>query len=408
MGKWKTVEKLGMICPVRKGQSLTSSNMVEGDIPVIAGGMSYCGYHNRFNRKENTITVSASGANAGVVLFHNNKIFATDCSTIEASDKYDIKFIYYNLLNRQDKIFQLQSGLAQPHVYPKDIEALSLEFPESPSEQTKIAKILTTIDTTIEKTKALIEKHKNIKEGLLQDLLANGIDENGNIRSPKTHKYKPSELGMIPEEWDCVSVANMFKLRARIGWQGLKASEFVEDGPFVVTGTDLQNGEINWETCYHVSEFRYKQDSGIQLKNHDLVITKDGTIGKTAMVNNCPEKVTLNSGLFVVRPTNNSVMTEYLYLILSSRLFELFMKNILTGSTIKHLNQCEFYKLLYAMPNIKNLEKCLEEQKRIVDTVQSIGIKIKQEQQQLLKFQSIKKGLMQDLLTNTVSVDCLL
>ena len=143
-----------------------------------------------------------------------------------------------------------------------------------------------------------------------------------------------------------------FSLRARIGWQGLRADEFLDYGPYLVTGTDFSNGKVNWDTCYHVTEERYKQDTGIQLHEHDLLVTKDGTIGKTAIVQNCPEKATLNSGVFVVRATNKSVVPAYLYYVLSSRDFEIFLANTLTGSTIKHLNQEHFYKFKFSAPEL--------------------------------------------------------
>ena len=130
-----------------------------------------------------------------------------------------------------------------------------------------------------------------------------------------------------------------FSLRARIGWQGLRSDEFKTEGPYLVTGTDFHNGRVNWDDCYHVTEERYAQDKGIQLREHDLLITKDGTIGKTAVVIDCPEKATLNSGVFVVRAINNEVVPEFLHYILHSYWFDEFVRNVLTGSTIKHLNQ---------------------------------------------------------------------
>src|SRR5258708_380739 len=94
--------------------------------------------------------------------------------------------------------------------------------------------------------------------------------------------------------WPRTTIAESAYLRGRIGWQGLKASEFVEEGPYLVTGTDFSGGRINWADCYHVSESRYAEAEYIHLKNEDVLITKDGTIGKVALVNDCPEKAVLN------------------------------------------------------------------------------------------------------------------
>ena len=140
--------------------------------------------------------------------------------------------------------------------------------------------------------------------------------------------YKNTEVGIIPNDWDVINLGENSLIKARIGWQGLRAEEFTDYGPFLVTGTDFVNGKIDWDTCYHIDERRFRQDVGIQLKERDLLITKDGTIGKTAIVHDCPEQATLNSGVFVVRAINGDVVPEYLYYVLNSHQFYLFMRNI--------------------------------------------------------------------------------
>jgi type I restriction enzyme S subunit len=186
-------------------------------------------------------------------------------------------------------------------------------------------------------------------------------------------------------------IEDCFNLRARIGWQGLRAEEFTDYGPYLVTGTDFANGKIDWDTCYHVDEHRFKQDVGIQLREHDLLITKDGTIGKTAVVQDCPEKVTLNSGVFVVRAINGNIVSEYLYYVLNSRQFDLFMRNILTGSTIKHLNQEHFYKFAFEAPDVTR-------QSKIAEILSSVDEAIDKTCALIEKYKNIKAGMMQDLL----------
>lgn len=185
-----------------------------------------------------------------------------------------------------------------------------------------------------------------------------------------------------------------FSLRARIGWQGLRADEFLDYGPYLVTGTDFVNGKVNWDTCYHVAEERFKQDTGIQLHEHDLLVTKDGTIGKIAIVQNCPEKATLNSGVFVVRAINKSVVPSYLYYVLSSRDFELFLANTLTGSTIKHLNQEHFYKFKFEAP------EDTKEQAKIAEVLATIDEAIDTTRHLIEKYRNTKSGLMKDLLAS--------
>ena len=111
------------------------------------------------------------------------------------------------------------------------------------------------------------------------------------------------------------TLVDCFSLRARIGWQGLRSDEFKTEGPYLVTGVDFHNGRVDWDDCYHVSVDRYEQDKGIQLRENDLLVTKDGTVGKTAFVVDCPEQATLNSHIFLVRSKDGSVEPEYLYYI---------------------------------------------------------------------------------------------
>ena len=186
-----------------------------------------------------------------------------------------------------------------------------------------------------------------------------------------------------------------FSLRARIGWQGLRSDEFKTEGPYLVTGVDFHNGRVDWDDCYHVTEERFAQDKGIQLHEHDLLITKDGTIGKTAVVVDCPEKATLNSGVFVVRAINNEVLPEFLHYVLHSHWFDLFVRNVLTGSTIKHLNQEKFYKFSFEAPDVPT-------QKKIVEVLESIDAVINQTRDVLQKRLCVRDGLIQVLLQNGI------
>lgn len=194
------------------------------------------------------------------------------------------------------------------------------------------------------------------------------------------------------------TLVDCFSLRARIGWQGLRSDEFKTEGPYLVTGVDFHNGRVDWDDCYHVTEERYAQDKGIQLHEHDLLITKDGTIGKTAVVVDCPDKATLNSGVFVVRAINNEVVPEFLHYVLHSHWFDLFVRNVLTGSTIKHLNQEKFYKFSFEAPDVPT-------QKKIVEVLESIDAVIDKTRDLIEKYTSLMKGVVQDILTDNITDD---
>ncbi len=149
-------------------------------------------------------------------------------------------------------------------------------------------------------------------------------------------------------------------LKARIGWQSLRTDEFVDEGPYCVTGTDFQNGKVNWSTAYHVSVERYEMDRNIQLAKDDLLVTKDGTIGKVAVIEELNAPATLNSGVFVVRPKINGLATNFLGWVIRSKVFDDFVAFNFSGSTINHLYQNVFETFRFPFPDLAT-------QRRIAD-----------------------------------------
>ncbi len=120
---------LGDCVSVVKGKNITRDTVVEGDVPVVAGGLNPAYFHDTANAQQPVITVSASGANAGFVNIYQKDIWASDCSYI-SKDATDTPFFFYSLLkSRQNEIFGMQHGAAQPHVYPKDLVRLEVVYP---------------------------------------------------------------------------------------------------------------------------------------------------------------------------------------------------------------------------------------------------------------------------------------
>ena len=155
-----------------------------------------------------------------------------------------------------------------------------------------------------------------------------------------------------PSTWKLGRIKSNTYVKARIGWQGLRSDEFILNSDwYCVTGTDFKNGSIDWENCYCVEEDRYNQDKKIQLKIDDLLITKDGTIGKIALIKDLPKKSTLNSGVFVTRPLMKSYNVDYFYWVLSSNVFRDFIDYHKNGSTILHLYQNVFERFVFLIPS---------------------------------------------------------
>jgi len=110
-----------------RGKNITTADMIDGDVPVISAGIDPSGYHNVSNVQGKSLTISASGANAGFLKYNLNDIWAADCSYYQ-NDMY-FWFAYHTLHFLQPVIMNLQNGSAQPHVYPKHINGLTILIP---------------------------------------------------------------------------------------------------------------------------------------------------------------------------------------------------------------------------------------------------------------------------------------
>lgn len=169
----------------------------------------------------------------------------------------------------------------------------------------------------------------------------------------KYETYKDSGIewiGQIPEHWEVIPMKHYFYMKGRIGWQGLKADEFLEEGPYLVTGTDFENGKVCWERCYHISEERYNEAPEIHVERGDLLITKDGTVGKLALINEKPEKVSLNSHLLILRPYDNNIDNHFTYWALQSVVFKDYVGLSSSGSTMASLSQEKIGSFLLVLP----------------------------------------------------------
>ncbi len=192
-------------------------------------------------------------------------------------------------------------------------------------------------------------------------------------------------------EWVEKPILDIASMKARIGWQNLRKEEYLDNGIYyLITGTDFENGKINWDKAKFVSYERFIQDSNIILKEGDILITKDGSIGKLAFIyelNN--KKATLNSGIFRIRLKSENKL--FIFYTFFSPLFKSFMNKLTAGSSITHLYQKDFknYKLI--------IPKEIKEQQKIADTLKSLDDLIEAQSKKVEKLKEYKKGLMQKL-----------
>lgn len=156
-------------------------------------------------------------------------------------------------------------------------------------------------------------------------------------------------------------ITDVALVKARVGWQRLTTAEYQETGDYyLITGTDFKNGKIDFNSCVFVSKERYEMDPNIIVGKGDILITKDGTLGKVAFMAEEPNKpTTLNSGVFRIHTTDPQVSSRYLFHYFTSKYFTDFVNSVKTGSTIPHLTQQGLVSLNIPIPS-------LEEQNRVV------------------------------------------
>jgi len=204
-------------------------------------------------------------------------------------------------------------------------------------------------------------------------------------------RFKQDNGSNYPD-WNNKKLIKLASIHARIGWQNMRVSEFQDIGDYyVITGTDFKNGKVNFDTCKFVSKERYDQDEHIQVNNGSVLVTKDGTLGKTAYIQELNKPATLNAGVYNIRSLDNhELINKYLFHYLSSPLLKKFAYEKSTNGPIRHLNQEILVNFNVKFP-------CPEEQQKIADFLSDIDNQIENYQQSLDNLESQKKELLRQV-----------
>lgn len=316
--------------------------------------------------------------------------------------KKKVDFLSYFLKSQfiKDHIMMIQAGSSKEGLSMGQALRLPIVIPEEVI-QTEIANYLdqktVSIDKKIELLEKKAEKYRELRKSLIEKAVTKGLDRNVELKDSGIEW-----IGEIPAHWNVLRIKEYTYVKARIGWQGLRSDEFMDEGDYrCVTGTDFKDGTIDWSNCHFVSKERFDQDKKIQLKLGDLLITKDGSIGKLALVKDLPEKTTLNSGVFVTRPLLKKYDNEFMYWLLSSSVFTNYIDLTKNGTTILHLYQNVFEKFIYPIPPIeeqKQISLYLYEKTHAIDSI------IDNLQRQLDSLLELKKTLINDVVTGQLKV----
>ena len=333
-------------------------------------------YHVSLNRyeidqniqlKENDLLITKDGTIGKVAVVRNMPGLATLNSGVfllrsigEGVHSSYLKWVVQSKVF-DDFVMYNSTGSTINHLYQNVFEQFRFPYPDH-AIQKIIADFLdretARIDRLIDKKQRLVELAEEKRSALITAAVTGEIDPATGKRRGRDCRnagggssVKRPWLEGNNNQFDVRKLAHVGRLKARIGWQNLRTDEFIEKGPYCVTGTDFSNGEINWNTSYHVSLNRYEIDQNIQLKENDLLITKDGTIGKVAVVRNMPGLATLNSGVFLLRSIGEGVHSSYLKWVVQSKVFDDFVMYNSTGSTINHLYQNVFEQFRFPYPD---------------------------------------------------------
>ena len=324
-------------------------------------------------------------------------ILSTGFALIEP--KIESAYLYQVL---QTQRFNLQKdryaeGSTQQAISQSDFDKLTISFPEDRQEQCKIAEVFSTIDDAIEKTDALIEKYKRMKIGIMQDLFRYGVDDKGKIRSEKTHKFKNSPLGKIPDEWD-VGFLDVLGQRGSGHTPSKSHPEYWNGGIKWVSLADTYKLDDLYirDTEQEISNEGIKHSSAVLHPAGTVIVSRDAAVGKSAILSE-PMAVSQH---FIVWRCGERLDNHYLYYWLQNdkRSFE----TIALGSTIVTIG-LSFFKN-YRIP----FPKSVVEQKRIASSLIGIENLINTEVSYSEKLSALKAGLMEDLLTGIVRTNHLI
>ncbi|WP_270439261.1 restriction endonuclease subunit S [Candidatus Bacteroides intestinigallinarum] len=269
------------------------------------------------------------------------------------------------------------------------------------AEQEQIVKYLDwkcgEVDRIVEVRERQIKLLGELRTSVISRAVTRGLNPNAPLKDSGI-----DWIGQIPEHWEICRLKNACSLKGRIGWKGLRSEEFEQISyAYLVTGQDFHSAIIDWTKCYQISKERYDEDPYIQLSNGDLLITKDGTIGKIAKVSNMDKPSCLNSGIFVMKQTKALFEQSYLYWLLESSLLKEFNNYTSTGTTILHLYQNVFENMPFIIPSLSEQQQIAEYLDKKTEEIDSTIDKFKV---QIDKLKEYRQALIAEVVTGKIDI----
>lgn len=246
------------------------------------------------------------------------------------SDEVDVEYLSYYLSSWATQLYFIKranSSGGQANISPAIVGEYEIPIPEL-GIQKKIAGILSVLDEKIR----INDKINENLEQQIETILLKTID-NANTQPVKLGDY--------------------LYIKGRIGWKGLKKSEYLPVSDYrIINGESLTLSGIDWNKAGYISAERYEESPEIMLNIGDILLSKDGTIGKIGYVDKLETPTSVASGIFVIRNTRQAeISTQFIYYLLKSRLFKAFITSRTEGSVIPHLYQKDFTEFEFQLPS---------------------------------------------------------
>lgn len=372
---WKEFRFKDTGIEVSKGQVITRADVRIGEIPVVAGGMEPAYYCDKYNRDGFTVTISASGANAGYVNLYKGKIFASDCSTISEAPNYDVRYIYYLLLNKQNEIYDAQTGGAQPHIHPKDIYKLPIVYTSNISEQQAIASVISDFDEHIDNLTELIEKKKAIRDAALEDLVSgrtrlDGFD--GEWVEKNIDDFVKIKRGASPRPIE----SHLTYASNGINW--IKIGDAPRYGKYIETTAE----KITQKGAEH----------SVLVYPGDFILSNSMSFGRPYILR---IKGCIHDGWLRLYDFQENSNRDFLFYLLSSHNIQSQYNEAAAGSGVQNLNKEVVKGVKVVLPSLPEQEAIAEVLTAMDDEIESLEV----EKEKMLQ---IKEGAMDDLLTGRV------
>lgn len=274
------------------------------------------------------------------------------CCCIQTDNQNDLKFMYYWIYMCKSDFLRVSEGGGQPNISQAKIRNQYYMQP-SLTEQRRIADFLDAkcaeIDALTADIQTQIDTLEQYKRSIITEAVTKGLNPDVEMKDSGI-----DGAGMIPSHWKTTRLCYECYIRARLGWRGLKADEYVDDGYAFISAFNIQNGKLVWAPLNYITKERFDESPEIKLHKGDVLIVKDGAgVGKCARVDDLPIGGTApNSSIAVITP-NESQDYRYVCYYLQSAVFNNFVLLLYNGMGVPHLTQEVMSKIKILVPPLK-------------------------------------------------------